>query len=212
MMPGEAPDKALPDVSRETTARLEHYAALLAHWNPRINLVSRSTLADVWTRHIADSAQLLELGGRSGHWVDLGSGGGLPGLVIAIVAAEKYPNSTITLVESDGRKCAFLRAAIRETRLSVRVVNARINDVDPLDADVLTARALADLPTLLGYCERHLARSGVALFPKGKTWKNELVLARKQWKFAADPIMSSTEPSAAILRIREVSRVRPIAS
>ena len=164
---GRAAVLAALNVSRETTARLDAYAALLAKWNPAINLVARSTMTDFWTRHILDSAQLFDLappGAR--HWADLGSGAGLPGLVIAILAPERTLDLRVTLIDSDQRKAAFLIAALRETGVRAEVRAERIEDLAPLGADIITARALAPLPVLLAYAERHLSAGGAALFPK----------------------------------------------
>jgi 16S rRNA (guanine527-N7)-methyltransferase len=196
------------DVSRETLARLEHFAALLRKWTPRINLVARSTVDELWTRHIIDSAQLHALAPHPvTHWADIGSGGGFPGLVIAIMAMEYGSPRRVTLVESDRRKCVFLRTAIREIGAPATVVDDRVENAAPLGADVLSARALADLSTLLAYADRHLAPEGVALFPKGDSWKKELAAARTAWNFRHQVAKSSTEAGPAILSIAGVSRV-----
>lgn len=194
------------DVSRETLERLERFAALLEKWNPRINLVSRNSLPHVWERHIVDSIQVFRCTKPAGHWVDLGSGGGFPGIIIAILAADEAPDLRVTLVESDQRKSAFLRTAARETGVTCDVIARRIEAVEPLQADILSARALADLDTLLGFAERHLKPAGMALFPKGATWEKECDAARKRWNFAAEAITSKTDPDAVILKIEGVSR------
>lgn len=195
-------------VSRETMDRLETYAALLEKWNPRINLVSRNTLADLWTRHFVDSAQVYTLAPQGfSHWVDLGSGGGFPGLVCAIIGAEKAPDAKFTLVESDTRKSVFLRTVIRETGLHAQVIADRIEKIAPLNADVLSARALADLNILLGFAQRHLQESGTTLFPKGVNWEKEVQTARQSWFFHDQAIKSETESGAVILRIGGISRV-----
>ena len=202
-------DKVLPvDVSRETSERLTHYAALLEKWNPRINLVAKSTLADAWTRHIVDSLQILELAPQGWtHWMDMGSGGGFPGLVIAIAAQDHGPDCRVTLIESDQRKCAFLRTVIRETGAPATVLARRIEDVPPLGADVVSARALADLDRLLGFFVRHAAEGAVGLFPKGANWKKELTEAQLRWDFSCARYTSKTEEKAVILRIQGVARV-----
>ena len=193
------------NVSRETFERLEHYVALLHKWNPKINLVSRGTLQDVWERHIRDSLQVFEAAeGLAGAWVDLGSGGGLPGLVVALA---QHPGFSVTLLESDQRKAAFLRTVLRETGSTGTVIAERIEATEPQSAAVLSARALAALPQLLGFCERHLAQEGVALLPKGITWKNEVAEAQKSFSFHCEAIKSCTQEGAVILRIREISRV-----
>lgn len=192
-------------VSRETFERLQAYAELLRKWNPRINLVSKSTLDGLWGRHIMDSAQIFDLAPKEARkWVDLGSGGGFPGLVVAIIAQELAPDLKVTLVESDQRKCAFLRTVARETGISVTVHAKRIEQIDPMNADVLSARALADLKLLLSFAERHLAKSGICLFPKGLTWEKEVKDARDSWRFSSEAIKSETEQNAVILRINEI--------
>ena len=197
-----------PDVSRETFERLELYAALLQKWNPSINLVSRASLGDLWSRHILDSVQIFEMAGHPvGHWVDLGSGGGFPGLVMAIMAKEAGSPTQVTLVESDTRKCTFLRTVIRETGVQAEVINDRIENVAPLAADVLSARALSNLTTLLAYADRHLKPDGIAIFPKGETWRKELEEARAKWCFQYEFAQSKTETGPVILRISGVSRV-----
>lgn len=204
MMAGQA---GAPDVSRETLQRLDIYESLLIKWNPKINLVSRNSLHDLRTRHFADSLQLYALAPAEGHWCDLGSGGGFPGLIAAILAADTPKPRQMTLIESDQRKAAFLRTAIRETGVQCTVLSERIEQAAPQAAQVLSARALADLTTLLGFAERHLAPGGLALFPKGASWKKEVETARQQWSFDCHPSMSETEPAAAILSITGVKRV-----
>jgi len=197
----------LPDVSRETEERLNTYVALLEKWTPRINLVSRASLPQLRTRHVADSAQLYELAPHPvGHWADLGSGGGFPGLVIAILARETGSPARVTLVDSDARKSAFLRTVIRETGAVATVRTERIEEAAPLGADVLSARALADLPKLLGFALRHLAPGGTALLPKGVTWREELEEAQRKWQFTHRVDTSRADPDAIILRVTGVSR------
>lgn len=198
----------MPDVSRETRQRLETFTALLTKWNGRINLVSKATMPDLWIRHIADSAQLYRLAPHPvDHWADLGSGGGFPGLVIAIQAIETGSPARVTLVESDARKGAFLRTAIRETGAPAAVVTGRIEAIAPLAADVVSARALADLPTLLAFADRHLAPGGAALFPKGASWEKEIAAARKAWNFDPRVDKSETEDGSVILSVTGVARV-----
>ncbi|MBK0326035.1 16S rRNA (guanine(527)-N(7))-methyltransferase RsmG [Rhodobacteraceae bacterium F11138] len=195
------------DVSRETLERLKIFESLVEKWNPKINLVSRRSLNDLWNRHILDSIQVFKVAERSGDWVDIGSGGGFPGLVVAILAKEKAPDQRVTLIESDQRKCVFLRTVARETGVLCRVLSERIEQVEPQKASVLSARALADLSSLLEFAERHLDKTGTALFPKGATWKKEVEDARKSWHFDVNPISSVTEEGSVVLRITGVSRV-----
>lgn len=207
-MTGPGAASPLGDVSRETRARLDVYADLLRTWNPKINLVSRTTIDDLWTRHVEDSAQLLNLAPMDARqWADLGSGGGFPGLVIAILADETRPTLHVTLVESDQRKAVFLRTVIQKTGIDARVVGQRIEAAEPLRADVLSARALAPLTVLLGFAERHLAAGGICLFPKGAGWRGEVDEALEHWRFRCEDIPSATSPEAAILKIGEIQRV-----
>ncbi len=209
-MSGDGP--ALLDglVSRETVERLRAYAALLEKWQARINLVSAKTLPALWRRHMLDSAQLVPLlpaGARV--VVDIGSGAGFPGLVLAAAGVPE-----VHLIESDARKCAFLREAARAMGVPATVHNARIEAVAPFPADVVTARALAPLDKLLGYAEPFLARpvdsgdSGECLFLKGRTADDELTLASKGWIMSVDRVPSLSDPDGLILRIREVRRGR----
>ncbi|MES0825540.1 16S rRNA (guanine(527)-N(7))-methyltransferase RsmG [Ruegeria sp. SCP11] len=193
-------------VSRETLGRLETYVSLVQRWNPKINLVSRRSLEDIWSRHILDSVQVYRCVDGFQNWVDLGSGGGFPGMVCAIMAVEEAPDAQFTFVESDQRKSAFLRNVARECGARCTVISRRIEEVDPLNADILSARALAELRILLSFCDRHLSEQGTALLPKGANWKKELEGAREEWNFDCEPITSLTEPQAVILRIKGVSR------
>lgn len=195
------------DVSRETLDKLEAFVALVEKWTVKINLISKASVPHIWDRHIVDSVQIYDLAPKQGHWVDLGSGGGFPGVVLAILASEGPDPVKFTLVESDQRKCAFLRTASRELDLGITVQSERIEEIDPLGADILSARALADLSVLLGFAERHLSPGGLALFPKGAQWKKEDQEARKLWSYDCEPVKSRTSADAAILSIKEISRV-----
>ncbi|MCG7493941.1 16S rRNA (guanine(527)-N(7))-methyltransferase RsmG [Thalassobius sp. Cn5-15] len=196
------------DVSRETLDRLHAYVALLEKWNPHINLVARSTLSRIWERHFVDSAQIFGYAPEyADHWVDLGSGGGFPGLVVATLSLELRPDMQVTLVESDTRKATFLRTVIRELGLKATVIDQRIEAIRPLNADVLSARALADLTMLLSFADQHLSETGIALFPKGATWEKEVQDALQTWRFSSERFTSKTESEAVVLRIREVSHV-----
>ena len=198
----------LLDVSRETLAKLEQFADLLGKWNARINLVAPSTLPDLWSRHILDSAQIFHHAPDDArHWVDLGSGGGLPGVVCAILAYEARPECQFTLIESDKRKSAFLMTAIRELGVSAQVLTERAEQAPPQAADVVSARALAPLPALLALVARHLAENGTALLPKGKNHSAELAAARREWHFDHVAIESQTDPLARVLILKEIMRV-----
>lgn len=195
------------NVSRETTERLITFYDLLIKWNPKINLVSKSSIENLWERHIWDSAQIVELAEDEPNWVDIGSGGGLPGLIISIYAKQDLPSRRVTLVESDQRKSAFLRTVIRELELNAEVVVKRIEAIDPLHADILSARALADLDALLEFAERHLSTTGTAFFMKGEKWEKEVAAAHESWSFDLKAHTSKTSAKAAILEIKEIKRV-----
>lgn len=200
-------DERILDVSRETLDRLKLFEGLVQKWNPRINLVSRKSLTDLWNRHLVDSIQVFRTTRCTGRWIDLGSGGGFPGVVVAILAAEENPDLRVTLVESDQRKCAFLRTAIRETDIKCRVLSKRIEQVEPQEADILSARALTNLTGLLEFAERHLSTGGLALFPKGVTWQKEVAEAQRVWRFDFESVDSRIEAGAVILKVKGISRV-----
>lgn len=200
-------NRVAKDVSRETLDRLDLFTGLLAKWTKSINLVAPSTLADLWQRHIADSLQVLEVAPFGKSWVDLGSGGGLPGAVVAIVAAEKSPDLSVVLIESDQRKAAFLRAVARETAVKFEVLNDRIESAAPLEADILSARALAPLSVLLEHFTRHAHDGSTGLFQKGAMWRKEVEEARRIWHFGCEAIDSKTRDGSAVLKIEGVARV-----
>ena len=193
-------------VSRETEDRLRDLHAMLVKWNPAINLVAKSTIPVAWERHVLDSVQLFP-DTPFVRWVDLGSGGGFPGLVIAVLCAELRPESQVTLVEVDQRKAAFLREAARQLQLPAIVIAERIEAVAPLQADIMSARALAPLSDLLGFAVRHMKPDGLALFPKGASWRAEVEDARKAWRFDLAVESSETDPAAVILKVKTVEHV-----
>ena len=195
------------DVSRETMERLEVHRRLLEQWNSRINLVSRASLGEVWSRHFADSAQLWRLKPPPARlWLDLGSGAGFPGLVIAALAAETGEGE-IRLVESDQRKAAFLATVIRTAGLPATVHNERVETLAPVGADVISARALAPLDSLLAMMEIHLRQGGTGLFPKGASVHKEIAEAAVRWHFEHALHPSLTDPRAAIVEIGATRRV-----
>ncbi|MPZ58092.1 MAG: 16S rRNA (guanine(527)-N(7))-methyltransferase RsmG [Rhizobiales bacterium] len=196
----------LTPVSRETADRLDRLVALLLEWQPKKNLVAQSTLPYLWTRHVADSLQLIRLAPDAKIWVDLGSGGGFPGLVIACAVAER-PGAIVHLVESNAKKCAFLREAVRLIELPAAVHCERIEHFtshfnEP--ADVVTARALAPLDRLLPLAAPLLKTHGTGLFPKGQDVAAELTAASKCWsiQFVIEP--SVTSPLSSILVVRNL--------
>lgn len=198
----------LPEnVSRETSEKLAQFSRLVEKWTTRINLISKASVPHMWERHIIDSIQLYQHAPIAEHWVDLGSGGGFPAIVLALLAQQDGRQTDFTMVESDQRKCVFLRTALRELGLKGAVISERLEGISPLQADVLSARALADLKTLVGFADYHLKKGGVALFPKGENWKAEDIDARTAWGYTCEPIPSQTNASAAILKIKEISHV-----
>ncbi|MDG1862426.1 MAG: 16S rRNA (guanine(527)-N(7))-methyltransferase RsmG [Yoonia sp.] len=195
------------DVSRETMERLERFAALTRKWNPSINLVAKSTIPDLWDRHIVDSVQLYPLApARPRHWLDIGSGGGFPGIIMAAISAEKSPETRFTFIESDQRKSTFLRTAARELGLRVNVIASRIEETEPQSADVVSARALSALTDLLPLISLHLAPDGTAILPKGKTHQQEIDVAKKVWSFDVASHQSMTDEQARILVVKGISR------
>lgn len=196
------------DVSRETLERLSAYAALLVKWQKKINLVAPSTIPLMWSRHILDSAQLLQhMPPGANRWLDLGSGGGFPGLVCAAIAHDRHPMLRVSLVESDQRKAAFLREAARQMGLSVMVHGSRINDLPPHAADVVSARALASLSDLCSMAHVHLAPHGICLFQKGARHADEVEIAKGKWHITYDIIPSVTDPDAVVMRIERLRHV-----
>lgn len=194
------------NVSRETQEKLDLYLALLRKWSPKINLVSQDTLKTAAKRHFEDSIQVAKFV-RDGYrsWVDLGSGGGFPGAVVAILLQDSMPDLTVTLIESDQRKATFLRTVSRETKTPFKVLAMRLEDVEPQQADIVSARALAPLVDLCAFAERHGKPTGRALFLKGETWEQEVEVARKRWRFTCEAHKSETSSSAAILEIGDLS-------
>lgn len=195
-------------VSRETLHDLDLYAAALVRWQAAINLVGPATLPELWTRHFLDSLQLIAHAPDSArHWVDLGSGAGFPGLVIA-VALKSKPGARVTLVESNGKKAGFLRAVARETGAPADVRLGRIEDVvgglDP--ADVVTARALAPLSQLLTWVDPLLKKGGIALFQKGRDLDKEQADAARYWEYSGEVLPSVVAQGSHILRLNRLTR------
>jgi len=198
------------DVSRETVERLQHFQDLVVKWTPRINLIAPASLPDLWQRHIADSAQLTPFVPEgAAHWVDIGSGGGFPGIVMAVVLGDLQFDTRFTLIESDQRKSVFLRTAVRELSLPVTVLADRIDAAPPQAADVVSARALAPLVDLLPLVTRHLSPGGTALLHKGRNARKEVASASALWRFALEDHPSITDPQARILAMKGMSRRDP---
>lgn len=199
---------ALLPVSRETLARLDRFVATLLTWQQRINLIAPASVRAIWTRHVADSLQLLSLAPAAKVWLDLGSGGGFPGLVIACALAET-PGARVHLVESNGKKVAFLREAIRVSGAQAIVHQARIEQMETKlgqSVELVTARALAPLSELLGLAEPWLKSGAQALFLKGQDVGAELTEASRYWNIEVELVPSSTDPKARILKVSQVKR------
>ena len=195
-------------VPRETLEALDCYARLLQRWQASINLVGPATMSELWTRHFLDSYQLIDHAPPNAvRWIDLGSGAGFPGLVIAI-ALKDVPGARVTLVESNGKKAAFLQAVARETGAPADVRNGRIEDVlvHVPKADVVTARALAPLATLLSWTEPLLKSGAIALFPKGRDLDKERADAARYWEYESDVLQSVVAEGSTILRIHRLTR------
>jgi 16S rRNA (guanine527-N7)-methyltransferase len=207
-----ASDKAaalvLTPVSRETEARLDRYVTLLLEWQAKTNLVAPSTLPHLWTRHISDSLQLLSLAPTANAWVDLGSGGGFPGVVLACALAE-IPGAMVHLVERTAKKAAFLREAVRLTGAAGTVHAADIGDTVERFAgaiDCVTARALAPLHQLIGFAEPLVKHGATALFLKGQDVEAELTEATKYWKIEPKLYSSRTGGNGWIVELDRIER------
>jgi 16S rRNA (guanine527-N7)-methyltransferase len=194
-------------VSRETFDRLQAFAQLFLRWNQRINLVASSTQDDLWRRHILDSAQLARLDPQARRWVDMGSGGGFPGLVLAFLLAER--GGSIDLVESNRKKAAFLQTAIGTFNLPARVVAQRIDASHALVSmpEIVTARALAPLPALLELAEPWLTAGARALFHKGRDYRREVEESAHRWRFDLLEHPSLIDADSVVLDIRNLGRV-----
>jgi len=198
--------KELTNVSRETLAKLDAYAALLVKWQQSINLVSNTTLDDLWRRHFLDSAQIAplitEYGPQSPQCIDMGAGAGFPGLVLSAMGFGQW-----TLIESDARKCVFLSEVVRQCEISATVRAERVEGIKDLQADIVTARAFAPLHRLLAYVEPLMKPTGLCIFPKGQRADEELAAARANWSFEVEEHQSQTDEAAKILVIQKVTRV-----
>jgi 16S rRNA (guanine527-N7)-methyltransferase len=211
-IPDLSPDRtralALTPVSRETVGRLDRFVALLLRWQQTTHLIAPSTVPTLWTRHIADSLQLLDLAPQARSWVDLGTGGGFPGLVLAC-ALKDTPGAQVHLIESNAKKAAFLREAVAATESPAVVHGVRMEKfVESFVGrpDIVTARAVSPLNLLLGQCLPLLKQGTVGLYPKGQDVEAELTEASKYWKMTADLVPSRTDPRARIVMIRALER------
>ena len=196
-------------VSRETLADLDRYAALLLQWQKSINLVSASTLPDIWSRHFMDSWQLLSLMPEALHWTDLGSGAGFPGAVIAIALKHRV-GAKVSMIESNGKKAAFLQTVVRETKSPATIITGRIEHklAGSGTIDVITARALAPLVQLIEWSEPHLNTGATGLFSKGRDVDNELRDAAIYWDMDYTIIPSLVESGSCIVKITSATLLR----
>ena len=203
----ELTDVAGP-VSRETLRRLATFESLFRKWAERINLAAPSTLGDLWKRHILDSAQLASLKRKELRWLDIGSGGGFPGMVLAILLMERE-GGHIDLVESNRKKAAFLTSVVGTIGAPATVHARRIEDARTLveQPEIMTARALAPLPSLLALSEPWLSRGATGLFHKGREYMSEVEDSRYSWRFDLLEHASRTDPSGVILEIGDLRRV-----
>ncbi len=186
--------------------RLRLYEELVRKWNPAINLVSASTLPVLWSRHFTDSAQAFFVAApESGRWIDLGSGGGFPGAVAAILAAEFSSRMSVTCIDSDIRKCEFIRNLSRNLEVPINVQSQRIENVPPQNAAYVSARAVAPLPRLLHLVHRHLSKGGTAVLHKGVRVDGEIEAALELWRFKVEKHPSLSGSDGVILRIGELA-------
>lgn len=195
-------------VSRETYQKLEQLVALLNEWQAKFNLVSNNSLPDVWQRHIADSAQLFKyLNNQVDSVYDVGSGAGFPALVLAVMAQEQYPRLKFTLIESITKKTLYLNAVKTVLNLNnVTILNKRTEDLKLPPADVITARAVASLDKLLGYVFKFTTRQTKLIFPKGKSYREELDAAAKMWNFKLEVCKNETSEDGVVLLLENLRR------
>ena len=196
-------------VSRETMDKLKAYEQLLCEWQNKFNLVSKASLQDAWNRHFLDSIQLFEyIPSNSKIMFDFGSGAGFPGMVLAIIAAEKMPQLKINLVESIKKKTLYLNAVKEMFDVNVNIINDRIENISRTCADVITSRAMCNLNDLLKYSNRLSNKKTTLIFPKGKSYKDELSLAQKFWNFDCKVVENKINKDGVILVINNLSNKR----
>jgi 16S rRNA (guanine527-N7)-methyltransferase len=206
---GEQRDQVLRDynVSRETSARLDSFVAELARWQKIKNLIGPSALPEIWSRHIADSLQLHAIAPEQGLWLDIGSGGGFPGIVLAMLRTE-HSLGQVHMIESNGRKCAFLRHVIRTCGLDAVVHEGRIEAIMPsldLPAKFVSARALAPLAQLVDWSKALLRNGALGIFPKGQDVEIELGQVSTSWALSTELRQSQTDPSGKIVLVRMIA-------
>ncbi|HUX78996.1 MAG TPA: 16S rRNA (guanine(527)-N(7))-methyltransferase RsmG [Alphaproteobacteria bacterium] len=204
----EKMEPSLMNVSRETMERLKIYQRLLEEWQQKVNLISSSTLPCLWDRHFKDSLQLLSyLPQEEASLIDLGSGAGFPGLVLAVA---RPTSLNVTLVESDLKKCLFLENVSRETFSPVTILRERIESLPrEVKGDVITARGLSPLPRLLGYVAPLMKENTICLFLKGKDVETEIIEAKKKWRFDLEIFPSLTDSTGSIVKVKHLARIQP---
>lgn len=189
-------------VPRGTMEKLHRYEEILKDWQSRMNLVGPATIPHIWERHFADSAQLVKHSLQGQKWLDIGAGGGFPGLVLATMEWGEF-----TLVDSIAKKCRFLEQVVEELGLNnVSVICARVEELPPQQAEIGTARATASLEKLFGWMQRHVQKNGQFIFPKGRKWQEEVDQARKTYSFTLETKKSITDEEARILTVRDLKR------
>ena len=191
-------------VSRETYEDFLTYGSLLQKWNRKVNIVSANTLRNFMIRHVLDSAQLLNyVKAQSGRWLDIGSGGGFPGIPLAILSKNKYPNFNFTFMDSNSKKCFFLEEVCKNLKIEADIICGRIEEVDPVNCDYIVSRALAPLNDLLAYSKRHRKDNGKCLFLKGKNLHKEIASAKRKWLFYFHIHQSLSDIEGKILEIND---------
>ena len=193
------------NVSRETFKSFCEYEALLSKWNKKINLVSQNTLAQLWNRHFLDSGQIINHVDAFGKkWVDVGAGAGFPGLVVALLLRDRKIDCDMVLVEKNTNKVFFLNEVIRKLNLNVKVVNKNVDTIEPLNADIFTARAFSELKKLIELAFRHRKEMGICLFLKGENYRFELDKTLNYWFFDYDIFDSVSNSSGKIIRVKKI--------
>ena len=193
------------NVSRETQNNFCEYETLLSKWNKKINLVSKNSLVDIWERHFIDSGQIINHVDASGkRWVDVGAGAGFPGVVVALLLKDRKIDCDVILVEKNTKKVFFLLEVIRKLDLNVKVVNKNISSIEPLNADILTARAFSELKELIDVSHRHRKEEGVCLFLKGENYRSEIDKTLNYWFFDYDVVDSLTNSYGKIIRVKKI--------
>ena len=196
-------------VSRETCDLLGIYYDMLISWNKKINLVSRKSISTSWNRHFLDSAQLwLYLPPKANKWLDFGSGAGFPGLVIAFISKELKPDLKIVLVEKNKKKAFFLNEVVNKIGLNVEILSTDVESINPQKADVITSRAFGKLDHLLKISYKHQNRDTTALFPKGVSFTEEIIISKKNWSYELEKIKNIIDNNSFILKIRKLTFAR----